>query len=95
MRYAEVSVTLTAGEERVFAIHAGLMNDDQGTPSGFQVLTTDMTEYRQAVAALAESERRYRMIVENMTDTIWLYDLDLKEGEPHESWGVALYGLPA
>jgi len=80
MRYAEVSVTLAAGEERVFAIHAGLMNDDQGTPSGFQVLTTDMTEYRQAVAALEESERRYRMIVENMTDTIWLYDLDLKEG---------------
>ncbi len=38
----------------------------------------DVTERLQIEAALRDSEERYRLIADNMTDSIWLVDLNLK-----------------
>jgi PAS domain S-box-containing protein len=38
----------------------------------------DITDRRRAEEALRESEARYKLITDNMSDTVWLMDMDLK-----------------
>ncbi len=51
------------------------MRDEHGAPIGFAKITRDMSERLQAQAALAESERRFRMLVEGVVDYA-IYMLD-------------------
>ncbi len=41
-------------------------------------LMQDVTEKKQAEEALEKSEAQYRLITENMRDTVWLMDMDFK-----------------
>jgi PAS domain S-box-containing protein len=41
-------------------------------------IVADVTEQKQMEDQLKESESRYRMLAENITDTIWLTDLNLR-----------------
>jgi two-component system, cell cycle sensor histidine kinase and response regulator CckA len=36
----------------------------------------DVTEREEMMAALAESERRYRVVTDNVSDAIWIFDVD-------------------
>ncbi len=49
-----------------------------GKTVGFQAIITDITERERMERELRQSEERYRLIAENMTETIWLMDMHLK-----------------
>ena len=56
-------------------LHA--VRDDQGEMIGFAKITRDMTAKREAQLALAESEQRFRLLVEGVIDyAIYMIDLD-------------------
>jgi len=61
------------------------VNNDSGQIDYLMVISMGITERKQAEDALIESEKRYRVLAENSTDTIWLMQLD----------GTFLYHSPA
>ncbi|MBU6435632.1 MAG: PAS domain S-box protein, partial [Nitrospirae bacterium] len=50
--------------------------DPQGDVIGVLVFAQDITERRQAEAALRESERQYRLLMEEVSDGIVVLDMD-------------------
>ncbi len=50
--------------------------DNEGKPIGIVVMAQDVTDRRKAAEALAESEERYRELVENAIDMIYTHDLE-------------------
>ena len=53
------------------------IKDDRGTLLGFAKITRDMTEKRKASQALLEAERRFRILVQGVTDyAIYMLDPD-------------------
>ena len=52
--------------------------DEQGKPKAVVVISRDISDHKAAEEKLRQSEERYRMIVENMRDSITTLDLDFK-----------------
>lgn len=48
-----------------------------GQPAGLMGVTRDVTERRKMEESLRDSERRYRLLAENITDVIWVSDMEL------------------
>jgi len=51
-----------------YEISVSLMKDTKGQPVGFRCISRDITERKIMEHALKQSEKQYRMIVENMYD---------------------------
>jgi PAS domain S-box-containing protein len=49
-----------------------------GKPAGIRGAIVDITQRKQAEAALKESENKYRLIAENMTDVISIVDMNMR-----------------
>ena len=54
-----------------------LMHDSKGNPSGFQGFAHDITDRKKIEIALQESEKRYRLLAENITDVLFTMDMNL------------------
>ena len=63
-------VLSAGGEERLIAWHNALLRDDQGRPTGTLSSGEDVTERERTLAALRESEEKYRSVVERASDGI-------------------------
>ena len=50
----------------------------QPIPDGVFIMSVDITERRQADEALRASEAQYRLLAENVSDTVWLMDMNLQ-----------------
>jgi len=54
------------------------MCDANGRPSGVLAVIRDVDERRRSQQALSESEKRYRLLAENVSDVIWVTDVNLR-----------------
>jgi PAS domain S-box-containing protein len=51
-----------------------LIRDALGNPMAIEGIVTDATAHKQAEEALRESEHKYRLLAENVSDVVWLQD---------------------
>ena len=72
----ELRVMTRDGRE-VWVSAIGIRIEHHGKVAGL-VSLRDVSERRQVQQSLVESERRYRLLAENITDGIWTTDLDLR-----------------
>jgi len=72
----EISLKRKDGSELWLEVKVDFNRDENGRAFEIIGIGRDISERKQAEEALAESEQRYRMIVENMHDIIWTMDLD-------------------
>ncbi|HJU83272.1 MAG TPA: PAS domain S-box protein [Holophagaceae bacterium] len=104
----EVLIRRMDGEARWIMIHSSPRLDAEGRFAGSFVTFNDTTERRRTLEALKESEERYRSVIEQSGDMIFLLALDTKQvvqsnpafrealgyADPEGS-GIGLYDLVA
>ena len=66
------------GTRRWLDTHAVPLRDAEGRASGLLAITRDITERKHAEAALKESERLYRTVIEQATENIFLIDVETR-----------------
>lgn len=77
--YAETYVpSLIKGKGAYVWATASLLYDSNGEFIGSIESIRDITERKLAEEALQESERSYRLLAENVTDVIWVMNLNMK-----------------
>ncbi len=73
LRNFELETRNRAGEPKTLLIHADLI--ELTGQRCVLALVEDVTDRKRTEAALRASDERYRLIAENTSDVIWLYDL--------------------
>ena len=66
------------GREMWAMINANWVFDENGLPIGARVVAQDITDRKRAEDALRDSEKRYRLLAENITDVLWTMDMDMR-----------------
>ncbi|HEY5582426.1 MAG TPA: PAS domain-containing protein, partial [Rhodoferax sp.] len=61
--------------EKLFLSKGYTVRDDQGKPLYSLHVLSDITAQRQGVAKLSESENRFRLIAETITEVFWMADV--------------------
>ncbi len=66
------------GTKAVIEASVSLRRDLRGKTTGFKGIIRDVTDSLRAQRDIRESERKYRMLAENVREVIWTTDYDLK-----------------
>ena len=75
VRGLEVKAKLATGEIRDYEIHAIPLRES-GVVTAILSVARDVTERKRAEEALRESEKKYRQLIENLNEGIWVIDQD-------------------
>jgi two-component system, cell cycle sensor histidine kinase and response regulator CckA len=75
-RNVEITIRRKEGQTQAALASAGLMMLD-GEPHLLSV-TKNIEDLKRTETALRESEQKYRLLAENVSDVIWIADLDLR-----------------
>lgn len=73
----EYEVVDQNGKSRWIKLNTKNYYDSEGL-AGSDVVAHDITERKRSEEALQESERKYRLITEKMTDIVWIADMNLQ-----------------
>lgn len=76
--YVESRQRRKDGQKRLLAWWCRVLKSKTGKVIGALATARDITEEKLAEAALRESEQKYRRITENITDVVWIMDLEFK-----------------
>jgi len=90
--YFENSVLNKKGEERLIAWNNTVLKDDQGKIIATLSSGEDITERRQAEAALLEKEEKYRQLFATVSDAIMVFDPVTCEIKDINEAALDLYG---
>jgi PAS domain S-box-containing protein/putative nucleotidyltransferase with HDIG domain len=74
----EMELACKDGSTRLVDATASFLRDAEGRVVGIVGTLHDITERRVAEDALIDSERRYRLLAENLSDVIWIVDQNLQ-----------------
>jgi PAS domain S-box-containing protein len=74
----EASITDGTNQDHWFRWTDRAFFDDNSHISHFQSIGQDITEHKDILAAMSESETRYRLLAEKMTDIVWIMDMNLR-----------------
>ncbi|WP_419786042.1 PAS domain-containing sensor histidine kinase [Pseudodesulfovibrio sp.] len=74
-----------------------LVTHPDGSPKAIEGLASDVTQQKLAEEAIRESERKYRLLAENITDVVWTQDNEMNfvytTPSVEELWGYTLEEL--
>jgi diguanylate cyclase (GGDEF)-like protein/PAS domain S-box-containing protein len=78
LRTLELEHSCKDGSTVWLEVTAAFLRDEKGRPIGLLGASRDISERRAAAEALEESEGRYRLLAENVSDVIFTTDLALR-----------------
>jgi PAS domain S-box-containing protein len=81
----EIEVIRKDGRTVPLEARIRFIRDKNGLPVGFQGIYRDITERKKAERALRESEERYRIVSQSISDYAFSFHLDA-QGEPTLEW---------
>jgi PAS domain S-box-containing protein len=72
----ELAITMPSGEQRRISINGRPVTDEERGSLGGVITVRDITDWKAAQEALAQSEARYRQLVEHAADAILIMDTE-------------------
>ena len=72
IRDVEYTLIRKDGTQFIGELNASLINDVKGEPKAFVAISRDITERKKAEQELRESEKKFRSVVENAKDAIYI-----------------------
>lgn len=76
LRNVEYTLLRKNGSRYPAEVDASVIHDNRGNPKAFLAVVKDITERKKVLAALVESENRYRSLIETSADAVVLSDLE-------------------
>ncbi len=76
-RTTEIPVICKDGSRLWINLKTTIVHKD-GVPGGLQIAFIDVTDRKQAEESLRESEAKYKLLAEKMTDVVFITDLNLR-----------------